>query len=200
MTMKSYHRWLVAAATSLPLFGCSSPNSQPNHTAGGALLGGAIGAGAGALAGGSRHAAGGALIGGAVGALTGGLIGQSIDQEQRQQLQTSAPATYQRVVAGQPLEIHDIEQLVHAGVSDDLIISDIRSSHTVYQLSTADIIDLKKAGVSERVIDVMIDSPNAVVATTPPPPPPQQEVVVAAPGPDYAWVGGSWIWVDGGWV
>ena len=28
------------------------------------------------------------------------------------------------------------------------------------------------------------------------PPPVQSEVVVTSPGPDYVWIGGSWVWTD----
>src|ERR1039458_1680866 len=46
-----------------------------------------------------------------------------------------------------------VKALAKAGVSDGLIISQIRITHTVYHLSTAEIIDLKNSGVSEKVID-----------------------------------------------
>ena len=70
------------------------------------------------------------------------------------------PQTLQRVDQGQPLGLADIKALARAGVSDEVIISQIRSSRTVYRLSTAEIIDLKDAGVSERVIDFMINTPS----------------------------------------
>ena len=57
--------------------GCEHDDGRRNHTGTGALAGGAIGAGAGALIGG-RHAGAGALIGGTVGALSGALIGTLI--------------------------------------------------------------------------------------------------------------------------
>jgi hypothetical protein len=59
--------------------GCQS------HAGNGALLGGAIGAGTGAIIGHNSHGrtAGGALIGGAVGALAGGAIGDAQDRDER---------------------------------------------------------------------------------------------------------------------
>jgi hypothetical protein len=59
--------------------GCQS------HAGNGALLGGAIGAGTGAIIGHNSHGrtAGGALIGGAVGALAGGIIGDAQDRDER---------------------------------------------------------------------------------------------------------------------
>jgi hypothetical protein len=43
--------------------------------------------------------------------------------------------------------VGDVQALVQAGISDDLVISQIRNSRTVYHLNTADIIALKNAGV-----------------------------------------------------
>ncbi len=72
----------VAVGLALVLTGCETPSGRPDNTATGALVGGAAGAGIGAIAGG--HEAGeGALIGGAIGALTGALVGHSIDQQHR---------------------------------------------------------------------------------------------------------------------
>jgi hypothetical protein len=48
--------------------------------------------------------------------------------------------------------------LAKSGVSDEVIVSQIRSSRTVYHLTTAEIIELKNSGVSEKVIDFMINT------------------------------------------
>jgi hypothetical protein len=149
------------------------------------------------------------LIGAAVGAVAGGLIGHSLDQQQQQQLRQQAPQTYVRVDQGQPLGVADVKALAVASVSDDVIISQIRNSRTVYHLSAADIIDLRNAGVSNRVIEFMINTPgtygampapqaSTVVVTQPPPPPPAETVVVAS-SPGYVWIGGEWAW-NGGWI
>ncbi|HUJ11774.1 MAG TPA: glycine zipper domain-containing protein [Verrucomicrobiae bacterium] len=197
------------------LTGCETPEGQPDRTAGGALAGGAIGAGSGAIIGSaSGHAGEGALIGGAIGALTGGIIGHSMDQAQRETLERQSPQTLQRVEQGQPLGLADIKALAKAGVSDEVIISQIRNSGTVYRLTTAEIIDLKDSGVSERVIDFMINTPSIAPspsATAPPPteyqeamvvpepPPPPVVEVVPPPQPGCVWISGSWIWYGGGW-
>jgi len=112
-----------------------------------------------------------------------------------------------------PLSLPDIKALTKAGISEDVILSQIRNSHSGYQLSTADIIDLKEAGVSNKIIDFMINTPpsapTAVTATNVPPPPPMivTEQVVASPGSDYVWRAGywswngiSWVWIPGVWV
>ena len=72
----------------------------------------------------------------------------------------------------QPLSLADVKMLAKAGMSDEVIISQIRNSHTVYRLSAADILDLKDAGLSERVIDFMINTPALYHSSRPPAPPP----------------------------
>ncbi|MGD1020710.1 MAG: hypothetical protein ABSA12_15465 [Verrucomicrobiia bacterium] len=72
----------------------------------------------------------------------------------------------------QPLGTADVKMLAKSGISDEVIISQIRNSRTVYHLSAADILDLKGAGVSERVIDFMINTPSLYRSMGPPPPPP----------------------------
>ncbi len=105
----------------------------------------------------------------------------------------------------QPLTIEDIEAMVRAKIGDDLIIAEIRNTRTVFHLSAAEIVNLKRAGVSEKVISFMIKTPAEIgsepVAGTPTTPPPATpaEPVVGAPGPDYLWMGGDWVWFDGGW-
>jgi hypothetical protein len=66
----------------------------------------------------------------------------------------------------------DIKMLAKSGVSDEVILSQIRNSRTVYHLSAAEILDLKDAGVSEKVIDFMINTASQYRAVRPPPPPP----------------------------
>jgi hypothetical protein len=201
-TMKRYGCFLITAIVAVSLSGCMSPSGRPDYTASGALAGGATGAIIGSF---SRHP-GAPLVGAAVGALAGGLIGHSMDQAQEEQLRAQAPQTLERIEHGQPLTVQDVKALTNAGVSDDVIISQIRNSRTVYHLTTSDIIDLKNSGVSANVIDYMINTPSEVqtarVAPSAgtPPPPPAAEQVYMTPGPDYVWVGGAWVWGGTHWV
>jgi hypothetical protein len=193
--MKRYGTGLLVLVTGLSVTGCMSPQGRPDYTASGALIGGAIGSM-------GRDSGPSALVG----ALVGGLIGHGMDQAQEAQLQAQAPQTMQRVEQSQPLTVEDVKALVKAGISDDLVISQIRNSRTVYHLNTADILNLKNAGVSERVIDFMINTPTqvpsaevaGVVGSTPPAPLP--ETVYVAPGPEYVWVGGTWVWFGDHWA
>ncbi|HZI31892.1 MAG TPA: hypothetical protein VFF11_06105, partial [Candidatus Binatia bacterium] len=76
----------------------------------------------------------------------------------------------------------------------------IQATHAVFRLSAEDIIDLRNAGVSDRVVNFMINTPNTVganaeVVPSAPPVVPTQTVIVS-PGPEYVWVSGEWIWVN----
>jgi uncharacterized protein YcfJ len=183
--------------------GCMNPYGRPDYTASGALAGGATGAIIGSMA---RHPGSGALLGGAVGAVIGGLIGHGMDQAQEAQLRAQAPQTLERVRQGRPLALEDIKALARAGISDDVIISQIRNTGTVYHLSAADIIDLNRAGVSERVIRYMIDTASqeqtaqVAPAMTPPPPAPLPEFIPVMPAPGYMWISGAWFWGPNHWV
>ena len=69
---------LGIVASALVLAGCETKAQE------GALIGGGLGAGAGAIIGStSGHAGGGAVIGGAIGAGSGAIIGNQSDQHKR---------------------------------------------------------------------------------------------------------------------
>lgn len=194
----------AAAIAAVAVTGCYNPNGTPNNTESGALAGGAFGAASGAIIGSASHSAGeGALIGAAAGTILGGLIGNSADQQQAERLREQNPQTYARAQQGTPLSQNDVKALSKAGLSDDTIIAQIVNSHTVYHLNATDIIDLHANGVSQRVIDYMVNSQNTVtppptdvVVATPPPPAPM-EVVPPLPGPGYLWINGEWVWNNG---
>lgn len=202
--MKTNAFILAAAFAAVGLTGCYSPNGTPDNTATGALTGGAFGAATGAIIGSaSRNAGAGALIGAAAGTILGGLIGHSADQAQEARLRQQYPDTYNRAVVGNPLSLANVRALSKAGVNEDTIIAQINNSHTIFHLNATDIIDLRADGVSQKVIDYMINTPNLVtpaatsVAVSAPPPPPPVEPVVPMPGPGYVWTGGEWVWNNG---
>jgi hypothetical protein len=123
----------------------------------------------------------------------------------------AAPDTCRRIQTGQPLILADVKAMVKIGFSDDVIIAQVRNSHTVFHLTANAIIDLKNSGVSDQVIDFLISTPSAIAGSTPfpeptnaymaqtPPPAPPAETPPPTPGPDYVWIGGDWVW-NGGWV
>jgi hypothetical protein len=76
--------------------------------------------------------------------------------------------TKQAVKQAQPggLTVDGIVSMVEAGLSDDLIIARVRKEGKPFDLSTDDMIRLKKAKVSDAVMKVMLD-PNAPAAEPP---------------------------------
>lgn len=124
------------------------------NTQTGALVGGGTGAVIGGVAGGGQ----GALIGGAVGVIGGALIGSALDNQERESVQQRNPQTLNRVDNGEQLSIHDIISLHQAGVSDDKIIELIQKTNSRYMLNTYKIDRLKEAGVSDRVINYMLNT------------------------------------------
>lgn len=126
-----------------------------NDTAEGTVKGGALGAIAGALIGGSEgKSPEGALIGAGVGAIAGNLFGRSRDTADRQQAAYGYAATQQANQQAQALAVtnYDVAQMAQAGLSESIIIGAIQQRGARLDMSPQGLIDMKRAGVSERVI------------------------------------------------
>lgn len=136
------------------LFAALILGSCASNTGTGVIAGGVIGAGAGGIAGGGQ----GALIGSAAGIIAGGLIGAALDEQDRRVMERSSPRTVDRMDRGEPLTINDVIKLSQGGVSDDTMIGYMRDTASSYTLSQAQIRRLQDAGVSQRVINYMIDT------------------------------------------
>jgi len=169
---------IVAGLMALSLNGCANMN----NTERGALTGTALGAGLGTVIGGLAGGRGGAGIGAAAGALlgagTGAAIGHSEDKaEQRAVAQAQAYAA-----ANPPLSLTDVARLAQQHVPDSVIIQQMRTSNSVYQLQPDELIWLRQQGVSEPVILEMQQRRPGLVQVHPrpvrhvyvvdPPPPP----------------------------
>jgi hypothetical protein len=150
-----------------------------NNTESGALGGGVIGAGTGALIGAATgHAGAGAAIGAGAGALAGGLIGNSQDRAEARHKQAMAEWAAQNP----PLTLPQIVQMVQSHNSDEIIIHQMETTRSYYNLTPEDITYLKSQGVSDRIIYVMQSRRAGGTATVvqgrpiyvvePPPPPP----------------------------
>jgi len=63
--------------------------------------------------------------------------------------------------------VQDVIKLSKAGLSDDLIVAQLKTRNQRFDLSTDQLIQLKTAKVSERVIQVMIDPAYKPAATAP---------------------------------
>lgn len=87
-------------------------------------------------------------------------IGSTLDDTDRYSLELHSPHTLKKIGRGDHLSIDDVKKMSKAGLSDSVIIGQIQSTNSVFYLSTADIIYLKNSGVSQRVIDYMIQTGN----------------------------------------
>jgi outer membrane lipoprotein SlyB len=128
--------------------------SCASNTGTGVISGGVLCGSAGGIAGGGA----GALIGSAAGVIAGGLVGAVLDEQDRRVMERSSPRTVDRMDRGEPLTINDVIKLSQSGVSDDAIMGYMKETTSSYSLSHAQIRRLQDAGVSQRVINDMIDS------------------------------------------
>jgi hypothetical protein len=69
-------------------------------------------------------------------------------------------AIYDKMLHGDALSLYDIKSLSHARVSDAVILRYLRDHGTVYFLNSGDVADLQHAGVSQSVIDYMLQTPT----------------------------------------
>lgn len=84
----------------------------------------------------------------------------------------------------------EIKKLVAAGVSDDVILAYIRAHGPVARLSADDVVELKQAGASERVLGALVN-PSAAPSPAPTPERPVERVVerpVYVPQTTYVYV------------
>ena len=157
----------------------------------GAGVGGLLGAGTGALVGSAVGKSGaGALIGAGVGALSGGLIGNEVERAEHRAEGRAMAAAAAGAPHRWPLGMMDVVSMSQSGVSDPVIISQIRTTGSAFHLSSNDTIFLKQQGVSDAVLTEMLATANRAprrpvvavpvyhapvyqpVYVVPPPPPP----------------------------
>ncbi|MEM6471656.1 MAG: glycine zipper domain-containing protein [Planctomycetota bacterium] len=148
----------------VPVSSSSLVYGQTNQQRG-ATLGGIAGAIAGGLIGDHNDEAGaGAAIGGVVGAVAGGVLGNAADKDAilRQQRaayyesQRQQYAQQQRVATLQAaVTLQDVIQMSRSGLSDQVIINQVRQRGFVGQLAVSDIIALHQQGVREPVITAL---------------------------------------------
>lgn len=81
-----------------------------------------------------------------------------------------APAPVQEAKLKPPtneLTVDQVAQLVQAGLSEDLVISKIKKNNKAFDLSTEQLLQLKKAGASDNIIRVLMD-PTVQPVVAPP--------------------------------
>jgi hypothetical protein len=141
-------------ASAQPYYYQPAPDYYHNDTASGTFLGGAMGAITGAIIGGKHHAGQDALIGAGVGAVTGNLLGRSKDANDERRAAQGAAAVGQMNQQAMAMAVtdNDLVQMTRAGISEDVIISTMRSRGTRIDLSPQSLIALRQQGVSDRVV------------------------------------------------
>lgn len=141
-------RFITALMPVLVVAGCEGMS----HTDKGVLGGAGVGALAGGLVG---HALGntgaGAAIGAVTGGIAGGVTGAAVDKAEAKAEARAVAAVQQRTA----LQLPDVAQMTQQGISDAVIIEQIRVSGAIYRLSSNDILWLQQNGVHEPVIREM---------------------------------------------
>jgi hypothetical protein len=77
----------------------------------------------------------------------------------------SAPSTA-------PLSVEDIVKLSKEGISEDVLIAKIKKNAKPFDLSPDELVELKKLGVTDSVIKLLLDPTQPYVPPPPPQPPP----------------------------
>jgi surface antigen len=164
----------------LSVTGCSNMNNTQTDAALGA------GAGAGAFALATR----GNPIATVFGALFGGLIGASIGHDQdRHDARDNYVKGQIAAQQARQMSLNEIVQMKQQGNPDNIIIQQIRTTGSIFALTSDDINFLRQQGVSDQVISEMQQRtmrvvypygppPGFVVVQPPLPPPPGIAVIV----------------------
>jgi uncharacterized protein YcfJ len=161
---------LAALACAAAGQGCSTMN----NTERGAIGGGALGTGAGAVIGAAaaHHPLAGAAIGAVAGTAIGALAGNQADKEENRQREVAqaqmlADAQYQR----QRMGIADVLTMTKEGQDPQIIINQIRKTQSTFDLTVNDLSMLKANGVADGVIAEMQaarpSAPSRVVVRQP---------------------------------
>jgi hypothetical protein len=183
----------IQSASAQPYYYQPAPDYYHNDTASGTFMGGALGAVTGAVIGGRKNRGEGALIGAGIGAVTGNLMGRSKDRVDEQRVAAGAATVGQlnQQVAAQAVSNYDLLEMTRAGVSEDVIISTMRSRGARLDLSPNSLIALKQSGVSDRVVMAAQDMNGGGAPIVGPVPvvaevvPPTRVIVAPAPYPYY---------------
>jgi hypothetical protein len=78
-----------------------------------------------------------------------------------------------------PMTVDDVIALARDSVGDDVILAQMKATHSYFRLTNNDIRDLKKSGVSDQVINAMIKTADQAKASA------SRAVYYAYP--DYYW-------------
>lgn len=155
---------LMLAALTTGAGGCSTMSNTEKGVGLGGLVGAGLGTAVGAATGNPKT---GAVVGGLVGAGTGGVIGNGIDRkdaEKREVIQATAAAN---AAAARQLGVTEVIQMAQQGHDEQVIINQIRSTGSTYNLSVGDLDTLRANNVPSRVILEMQNARPLAVRTRP---------------------------------
>lgn len=79
----------------------------------------------------------------------------------------AGPQTAKSAPAASASDVDTVIQLVKSGMPDSLVIKTLQKSGKSYNLAPADVLKLRNAGVSNAVIEAMVDSSSAPAAAPP---------------------------------
>jgi hypothetical protein len=85
-------------------------------------------------------------------------------------------SAWQQTVPAPRLSIEEVVKLCQAGFSEELVITKIKKNGKPFDLNTDELLELKKAGVSDAVINYLLD-PSLPYSPPPPPPAPAPKPV-----------------------
>jgi hypothetical protein len=156
--MLRFRRWTNRVVVGTSLLAVASGCANMNSTQKGAVLGGAGGAGLGAIVGKQLGNTGaGALIGGLAGTAGGAIAGNMKDEADKRD-NYARQAAYERSLRAREqraMTNRDVVDMVTAGVSDRTIIRTMKDRGAGFDTSPQAIISLQRMGVSEGLIDAM---------------------------------------------
>jgi hypothetical protein len=70
--------------------------------------------------------------------------------------------------SGGSLTVEEVVKLSQTGVSEELIVAKIKKNGKAFDLSTDELVDLRKAGVSDNIIKLLLDPSQPYSPTSPP--------------------------------
>lgn len=144
--------------------GCSSMNNTEKGVGIGGLVGAGVGTAVGAATGNPKT---GAVVGGLLGAGVGGAMGSEADERdrERQHAKDMAQISAQQSAAdARKMGLIDVVQMNQNGIAPNVIINQIRTSGSTFNLSSADLNYLTEQHVPNEVIVAMQQAqPTTVV-------------------------------------
>lgn len=87
-----------------------------------------------------------------------GSVSSLLGRSDLYQISQKAPETWKRLTAKETLTVADVKALSHLNVPDAAVIDQMRCTNCVFYLTTSDIVELRKEGVSPHVINYMLQS------------------------------------------